>query len=83
MIEPSNEERANLPDVARAYLHDLEQRLAGRQRKLDMLGALQHLMRDPERTLVCDVLANGQLLPDPDGSRYGGGIATPRLQEDT
>ncbi len=59
-----------------------DQRDASR-RKLDMLGALQHLMRDPERTLVCDVLANGQLLPDPDGSRYGGVIATPRLQEDT
>jgi hypothetical protein len=25
MIEPSNEERANLPDVTRGYIHDLEQ----------------------------------------------------------
>ena len=28
-------------------------------------------MRDPERTMVCDILANGQTLPDADGSRYG------------
>jgi hypothetical protein len=28
-------------------------------------------MRDPERTLVCDILANGTLLPDPNGERYG------------
>jgi len=23
-----------------------------------------------ERTLLCDILANGQMLPDPDGTRY-------------
>lgn len=28
-------------------------------------------MRDPERTLVCDILANAALLPDPKGLRYG------------
>jgi hypothetical protein len=28
--------------------------------------------REPERTLLCDLLANGTLLPDPDGKRYGG-----------
>lgn len=39
--------------------------------RVAMLSRLQHHMRDPERTLVCDVLANGQLLPDPDGKRYG------------
>jgi hypothetical protein len=27
--------------------------------------------REPERTLLCDLLANGTLLPDPDGKRYG------------
>ena len=29
-------------------------------------------MRDPERTVVCDILANNQLLPDKNGSRYNG-----------
>jgi len=41
------------------------------RRRVEMLSRLQKHMRDPERTLVCDILANGQLLPDPDGKRYG------------
>jgi len=40
-------------------------------RRCDMLQAEQKRMRDPERTLVCDIPANGQLLPDPHGKRYG------------
>lgn len=39
--------------------------------RIEMLGREQKRMRDPERTLVCDILANGQLLPDPKGARYG------------
>jgi len=38
--------------------------------KLDLLQKNQKYMRDPERTLVCDIIANGQLLPDPEGKRY-------------
>jgi hypothetical protein len=30
----------------------------------------QSRFREPERTIVCDILANGTLLPDPDGVRY-------------
>ena len=41
------------------------------RRRVEMLSMLQKHMRDPERTLVCDILANGQLLPDPKGKRYG------------
>lgn len=41
------------------------------RRRVEMLSRLQKHMRDPERTLVCDILANGQLLPDPNGKRYG------------
>lgn len=41
------------------------------QRRFDLLQKEQRRMRDPERTLVCDVLANGTLLPDPNGTRYG------------
>ena len=29
--------------------------------RCELLQSVQHVMRDPERTLVCDVLANGQL----------------------
>jgi hypothetical protein len=39
--------------------------------KLRLLTKEQHRMRDPKRTLLCDIIANGQLLPDPNGSRYG------------
>jgi len=28
-------------------------------------------MKDPERQIVCDILANNTLLPDPNGRRYG------------
>lgn len=41
------------------------------KRRVQLLEREQHRMRDPERTLVCDILANGQLLPDPHGKRYG------------
>lgn len=41
------------------------------RRRCDLLQREQQRMRDPERTLVCDALANGHLLQDPDGSRYG------------
>lgn len=39
--------------------------------RVEMLSRLQKHLRDPERTLVCDILADGQLLPDPTGKRYG------------
>lgn len=47
------------------------ERLAWYRARADVLQAVQARMRDPERTMVCDVLANGCLLPDPDGVRYG------------
>lgn len=39
--------------------------------RCNLLQKVQKHMRDPERTLVCDILANGTLLPDPNGERYG------------
>lgn len=41
------------------------------RRRVDLLQTWQQRMRDPERTIVCDIIANGQTLPDADGSRYG------------
>lgn len=41
------------------------------KRRVELLAEHQKKMRDPERTLVCDIIANGELLSDPDGSRYG------------
>ena len=40
-------------------------------RRCELLQQWQSRMRDPERQIVCDILANGLTLPDPDGSRYG------------
>lgn len=40
-------------------------------RRFDKLQKEQQRMRDPERTMVCDILANGALLYDPSGTRYG------------
>lgn len=39
--------------------------------RVELLGKAQKYMRDPERTIVCDILANNALLPDPKGERYG------------
>ena len=41
------------------------------RRRAELLQREQSRMRDPERTIVCDILANGTLLPDPHGVRYG------------
>jgi hypothetical protein len=39
--------------------------------RFELLQKVQKYMRDPERTIVCDILANNSLLPDPSGERYG------------
>lgn len=49
--------------------------------RCDLLQKLQVRMRDPERTLVCDILANGCLLPDPNGDRYPPATPDTRTKE--
>lgn len=49
--------------------------------RCDLLQKLQVRMRDPERTLVCDILANGCLLPDPNGERYPPATPDTRTKE--
>ena len=41
------------------------------KRRCELLQDQQRFMREPERTIVCDILANGSLSPDPRGTRYG------------
>jgi hypothetical protein len=53
------------------HCKDMYYRAKYNAKKLALLARCQKHMRDPERTLVCDILANGQLLPDPKGERYG------------
>ncbi|MDH1900867.1 hypothetical protein N5D67_00895 [Comamonas aquatica] len=51
------------------------------KRRCDLLQSIQPRMRDPERTMVCDVLANGHLLQggdgQPDKARYAPPEAAP------
>jgi len=49
---------------------ELRQSLNFYRSRCDLLQQWQARMRDPERTLVCDILANGATLSDPHGERY-------------
>jgi len=59
-----------VPDAAKE-LKDMTQSRNFYRQRIDLLVQWQSKMRDPERTIVCDIVANGQTLPDHDGSRYG------------
>lgn len=54
----------------REYNHGLANEVEFYKRRVEMLQREQKRMRDPERTLVCDIIANCQLLPDPNETRY-------------
>ncbi len=53
-----------------AEIKRLEQSREFYRRRCALLQEWQGRMRDPERQLVCDILANAQLMPDPHGKRY-------------
>lgn len=48
-------------------LADANDSAAWHKRRTSLLQRLQSTMQEPERTIVCDVLANGHLLQGPDG----------------
>lgn len=50
---------------------ELKQECDFYRKRIMLLECEKYRMREPELTLVCDILANGALLPDRDGSRYG------------
>lgn len=52
-------------------LYELRQSLGYYQRRCELLQQWQGGMRDPERVLVCDILANGSVLSSGAGDRYG------------
>jgi hypothetical protein len=58
-------------DEAADEILRLRDAVVWRDRRLDLLQREAKRMREPEATLVFDILANGALLPDPTGSRYG------------
>jgi hypothetical protein len=68
----ASQERA---ETAERLLAEARARIRWHERRADLLQKVQRTMREPERTLVCDILANGSLLPDPSGKRYGWDVA--------
>lgn len=52
-------------------IEKLNSSLGWYKKRCDLLRSVQSKFREPERTIVCDILANGNLLPDKTGSRYG------------
>lgn len=66
------------PPASQERIEDLEKELADTvqsrdfyQRRCNLLQEWQSKLRDPERTIVCDILANGQTLPpEHAGDRY-------------
>lgn len=67
MAAPQQEVQA-VDDLAKE-LDTVREALQWYMRRCDHLQRAQHRMRDPERTMVCDILANGSLL-FPEGQRY-------------
>ena len=50
------------------YVKDIESSRDWYKRRVDLLQEWQSKMRDPERTIVCDIIANGLTMPE--GGRY-------------
>lgn len=60
-----------IKQVQDKQIERLENSLRFYRSRCELLQKVQIHMRDPERTIVCDILANNSLLPDPKGTRYG------------
>lgn len=72
----------SLPGFHARIVRSLIGSLRRHKDRIHLLSSLQRGFRDPERTVVCDVLANGELLPDPGGVRYGGVVTQVVTQDD-
>ena len=62
---------ADLIEAQAAEIQRLRHSVQWLRQRIDRLQREQARIPDPWRTLVCDIIANGTLLPDPDGKRYG------------
>lgn len=65
-----------IKQVQDKQIERLENSLRFYRSRCELLQKVQIYMRDPERTIVCDILANNSLLPDPKGTRYGQDLRT-------
>lgn len=57
-------------------IEKLEHSLSFYKSRCELFQKIQKYMRDPERTIVCDILANNSLLSDSEGNRYGQDLLT-------
>lgn len=67
--EPAPQQEVQAVDDLAKELDTAREALQWYMRRCTQLQRVQHRMRDPERTMVCDILANGSLLV-PEGQRY-------------
>lgn len=60
-----------VPEYVKACVENMNFHRDFYQRRVDLLQQWQSNMRDPERTICCDIIANGQTLPPENaGNRY-------------
>lgn len=71
-----NEINKEIQQIQDKQIKNLETSLRFYKTRCELLQKVQIHMRDPERTIVCDILANNSLLPDPKGTRYGKDLRT-------
>ena len=64
-------EAADMLEADASQITKLESSLDFYRRRVELLQTWQSKMRDPERTIACDIIANGQTLPPENaGDRY-------------
>ena len=78
LIYKADHELDGWPAVQMSFLWDMARALMRQQIQIERYEAKLHLLQreqsrfgnGKERTLLCDILANGQMMPDPKGKRY-------------
>ena len=78
LLRERDELRAQVEALSKD-LSDAKDSAAWHARRTSLLQSLQSTMQEPERTIVCDVLANGHLLQGPDGNPDQQRYAAPAL----
>ncbi len=70
MGDELQEELVVAKEALLAEVTKLQDELTFYKRRVELFQQWQNKMGDPERTIACDILANGQMLPDTTGKRY-------------
>ena len=76
ILNRTNKINKEIQQIQDKQIERLENSLRFYRSRCELLQKVQIYMRDPERTIVCDIIANNSLLPDPKGTRYGQDLRT-------